>query len=404
MTKAPKTFSSKLKNFFKGKKNAKKSAFLPNYANYSNNFVHLEGKPVWGERNYDRFSEEGYIKNVIANRSVAMIANGAASVPWVLKRKINGEAVKVEKHPILDILNRPNPSASGSEFLENLYSYRLISGNAYIQAVKDASGRLQELFLLRPDRVAVIAGKGGIPQGYRYSLGQKYKDFPVDRLTGKSDILHIKKFHPLSDWYGLSAIEAAAYSIDQHNEASTWNQSLLQNGARPSGALIVRSGTNNDGEYLSEEQYLRIKSQLDEFNTGASNAGKPILLEGGLEWREMSISPKDMDFINTKNSAARDIALAFGVPPQLLGIVGDSTYNNMAEARLSLWEQTILPMVENMASNLNNWLIPMFDENLEISPNIDTISALAPRRQITWDRVKGAEFLSNEEKKELVGL
>ena len=60
-----------------------------------------------------------------------------------------------------------------------------------------------------------------------------------------------------------------------------------------------------------------------------------VLLEGGLDWREMSINPKDMDFIESKNSAAREIALAFGVPPQLLGINGDSTYSNMQEANTS---------------------------------------------------------------------
>jgi HK97 family phage portal protein len=394
----------KFLNIFAKRKVKSGAPYSGYFSSGYNSFLNTPGKPVWSGREYEKFSDEGYIKNVIAHRSIAMIATGAASVKWQLCRVANGVKHDVKDHPILKLLNHPNPCDCGVEFFESLYSHRLIGGNAYIQAIRSAGELPQELFVLRPDRVSIIAGKGCVPQAYRYSVGENSRDFVVNRLTGQSDVLHIKKFNPLSDWYGLSSMEAAAYSIDQHNEASAWNQALLQNGARPSGALVVKSGDNGEGGYLSDEQYLRIKAQLDETNTGYNNAGRPLLLEGGLEWKEMSISPKDMDFINTKHSAARDIALAFGVPPQLLGIPGDATYNNMAEARLSLWEQTILPMIDNMASSLNNWLVPMFGKDLQLSHNLDEISALAPRREAAWNRVKDADFLSDAEKRAIVGL
>jgi len=374
--------------------------FMGGYQSY----INAPGKPVWSGREYGKFADEGYTKNVIAHRSIAMIASGAASVGWKLSHVKNGVKSEVKNHPILNLLNRPNPCVGGTEFFETVYSHKLISGNAFVQAAKSGNNIPQELFALRPDRVAVVAGTDCMPQAYEYKVGDVVRTFRVDRLTGQSNILHVKKFHPLNDWYGLSSIEAAAYSIDQHNEAGAWNQALLQNGARPSGALIVKGGEKGEGAYLSEEQYLRVKAQMDEANTGAANAGRPLLLEGGLEWKEMSISPKDMDFINTKNSAARDIALAFGVPPQLLGIPGDATYNNMSEARLSLWEQTILPMIDNMASSLNNWLVPMFDGDLLLSHDLDNISALAPRREAAWNRAKNADFLSDAEKREIVGI
>lgn len=130
-----------------------------------------------------------------------------------------------------------------------------------------------------------------------------------------------------------------------HQQSSYWNHLLLQNGARPSGALIVKDSNG----YLSDEQFERLQTQLSEKFSGNSNAGKPLLLEGGLGWQEMSINPKDMDFIESKNSAAREIALAFGVPPQLLGINGDNTYSNMQEARLALWEETLIPLLDKIA-------------------------------------------------------
>lgn len=360
-------------------------------------FYNMPGKAVWSGRNYNKFSDEGYIRNVIAHSAVNMIAAGAASVPWV----VQGGAARAEK--LQRLLARPNPSVGGAEFFETLYSYKLINGNAYLQAVKSSDGTVQELYTLRPDRVEVIAGKASLPMGYRYKADRQVTDFKVDYVTGQSDILHIKNFHPLDDWYGLSNIEAAAYSIDQHNQAGQWNQSLLQNAARPSGALIVNSNVNDSG-YLSEEQYERIKSQVEEIHSGPSNAGRPILLEGGLEWKEMSLSPRDMDFLNIKNSAARDIALAFGVPPQLLGIPGDNRYNNMAEARLALWEQTIIPLLENTAAALNNWLTPIFGKNFTITYDKNSISALIPRRESLWASLKDVDFITDDEKRRMVGV
>ncbi len=127
------------------------------------------------------------------------------------------------------------------------------------------------------------------------------------------------------------------------------------------------------------------------------------MLEGGLDWKEMSMSPKDMDFVEAKHSSARDIALAFGVPPQLLGIPGDNTYSNLQEARLALWEQTVVPLVERTIDRLNNWLLPFFDGKLELAADTDGITALAASNQAIWDRVEKSSFLTDDEKRIAVG-
>lgn len=365
--------------------------------------VYSPGKPVWMGRDYERFADEGFIRNVITHRSVSLISTSAADVPWVLFDMSSGEARRIADHPVLRLLTKPNPMQGGAELFQSIYAYRMISGNAYLHAAGPKEGAPRELYALRPDRVSVIAGHDGMPAGYRHTLGDRYTDYPIDRVTGRSRVLHLKAFHPLNDWYGLSPIEAAAYSIDQHNQAGAWNQALLQNGARPSGALVVK-GQDGGAGTLSDTQYDRLKSQMDDQFSGARNAGRPLLLEGGLDWREMSMSPREMDFIEAKNSAARDIALAFGVPPQLLGIPGDNTYSNMVEARLALWEQTILPMVDMLCDALNNWLLPQYGGRLELRYDTDGVHALATRREQVWERVNGATFLSDEEKRGLVGL
>lgn len=360
--------------------------------------------PCWSGRNFSCFVEEGYKKNIVANRCISLIASSAASVDWLLYLKTKTNKQIVKQHKLLELLKKPNPLYAGAEFFENVFAYKLLSGNSYILALKSKAGEVKELHFLRPDRVEVVPGKHALPAGYTYKIGEHKVFYPVDSFTGQSDVLHIKNFHPTDDWYGMSSIEAASYSIDLHNQAIKWNQSLLQNGARPSGALILKSDNTHGSHSLTPEQFERLKIEIKEQFTGQSNAGKPILLEGGLQWQEMSLTPKDMDFIESKNSAARDIALAFGIPPQLLAIKGDNSYNNMQEARLAFWEETILPLLDHAIDSLNNWLLPKFDSNLELAYDHNAISALTLRQEKKWRRIQAADFMTVNEKRAAVGL
>lgn len=367
-------------------------------------FMIPAAQAVWMRRDAAKFADEGYRRNVIAHRAISMIATAAGSVPWKLSQRRSRSGMQVvEAHPLLSLLNKPNPLQGGTELCEALYAFKLIAGNAYLHAIGPRGEAPLELHVLRPERVSIVPGQGGIPKAYRYTIDNRTLEIPVDAITGQSRVLHFKHFNPLDDWYGLSPMEAAAYSIDQHNQCGAWNQGLLQNGARPSGALMVKAAEGQPGT-LSETQYARLRQQLDEQFSGALHAGRPLLLEGGLEWKEMSLNPKDMDFINIKHSSARDIALAFGVPPQLLGIPGDNTYANLAEARLALWEQTILPLLEHVTDALNNWLVPMFDSSLELSLDTDAIPVLAAKRDAFWERISKADFLSADEKRHLLGI
>jgi HK97 family phage portal protein len=386
----------KLKHLFSGLQN--KNLKQTNLNKTTNAYIYDIGKPHWTSREYEKFADEAYVKNVIAHRAINMIAQAAASVPWALY-KINGRnKVRIYDHPLLKLLTRPNPFYAGAEFFENIYAYKLISGNAFIEAVGKDAVAPRELHILRPDRVNIISDGSGNVIGYKYKVKNLEKLYPLNKITGQTKVLHIKNFHPLDDFRGLSSVEAAAFSIDQHNQAAAWNKSLLENAARPSGALILK------GHNISDDQYVRLKHQVDEIFAGAKAAGRPMLLEGGLEWKEMGLSPRDMDFIEAKNSAARDIALSFGVPPQLLGIPGDNTYSNMQEARLALWEETIIPLLDNLTDSLNHWLSPMFGAGLELAYDVNDISGLSARREKIWARIEKASFLTVNEKRQMVGL
>jgi HK97 family phage portal protein len=299
---------------------------------------------------------------------------------------------EVDTHPLLSLLLRPNAAQTGRELFENLYAFLMVAGNAYAELVAlDETPR--ELFALRPDRMAVVPSKAGWPESFEYSVGGQSVRMP------RENILHVKMFNPTDDYYGLAPMEAAARSIDTHNSASAWNKAMLDNAARPSGALVFAAG---DGT-LTSEQFDRLKTELENTYQGASNAGRPMILEGGLDWKEMGFSPKDMEFIEAKNIAAREIALAFGVPPMLLGIPGDNTYANYAEANRSFWRQTVVPLVGRMADGVAQLLQPYEKGALRLLPDLDQVEALAPERDALWKRVNDAGFLSADEKRQAVG-
>ena len=357
------------------------------------------GQARWTPRRYDRLAEEGYRKNVIAFRCIREIAQNAAAIPWVL---YEGER-ELALHPLLDLLRRPNPQMGQSAFFESLYAYGQIAGNVYLEAVRvDGESAPRELWPLRPDRMRVIPDKTGLPSAYEYSVGGKSTRWEVDPVSGQGDILHLKSFNPLDDWYGQGALETAILSIDQHNAASAWNQSLLQNAARPSGALVY--APKEGPALLGEDQFRRLRQELEEQIEGASNAGRPLLLEGGLEWQAMSLSPAEMDWQKSRDSIARDIALAFGVPPQVIGLSDSQTYANYKEARLAFYEDTVLPAVYALRDALNNWLVPMFaGGKLRLDIDLDAVPALSPRREALWEKISKADFLTPNEKRAALG-
>jgi HK97 family phage portal protein len=357
------------------------------------------GQPKWTPRKYDEFAKEGYQRNVIAYRCIQLIAAGAASVPWLLYQGEN--EVEDENHELLKLLKRPNPQQGGADLFEAWYAFELIAGNSYMEAVGPDMGPPKELYALRPDRMKVIPSNLGTPAAYEYQVGSLKRSWQMNPLTGEGPILHIKRFNPLDDWYGMSPIEAAAYGIDQHNSAGAWNQALLQNSARPSGMLSAQP--KEGPPTLTDEQFNRLKSEIDEKFSGPANAGRPMLGEGGLVWQEMAWNPKDMDWMNGRNLSARDICAAFGVPSMLVNVEGDATYANYKEARLALWEDTICPLIDRRVDALNNWLVPKFGEDLRLGYDEDAISALGPKREELWARVDKATFLSINEKRAAVG-
>lgn len=352
------------------------------------------GMPHWSGRDYATLAREGVMRNPIVYRAVRIIAEAVSAVPL----RVMNEGRMVASHPLLDLIERPNEGETRVELIEQIVSGLLVSGNAYVQAIP-VGGSVGALYVLRPDRVRVVTGADGWPQGFEYQTATGFRALSGEAVPGVARVMHLRLSHPLSDTDGLAPIEAAASSIDLHNSASRWNKALLDNSARPSGALVYTAS-----QQMTPEQFDRLKRELDESFQGARNAGRPMLLEGGLDWKAMSLNPKDMDFIELKNVAAREIALAIGVPPMLLGIPGDTTYSNYREASRTLWQQTVLPLSHRIAGGLARWLSPAFGPALALEPDLEKVDALSGAREALWARLEQSSFLTLNEKRAALGF
>lgn len=353
------------------------------------------GRVAWSPRDTVSLTKTGFCGNPVGFRAVKLIAEAASALPLILQDATR----RYDTHPLMTLLARPNGAQGRAELLEALYAQLLLSGNGYVEAVGDGMMPV-ELHVLRSDRMSVVPGADGWPIAYEYAVGGRKHRFAVGQ--GVTPICHIRNFHPQDDHYGFSPLQSAAMALDVHNAASRWSKALLDNAARPSGAIVYK-GAEGQGK-LSDDQYDRLVSEMESHHQGARNAGRPMLLEGGLDWKPMGFSPSDMEFQKTKESAAREIALSFGVPPMLLGIQGDATYANYQEAHRAFYRLTVLPLATRVTAALAAWLEGFTGEPVEIKPDLDQVPALATERDAQWNRVASADFLTQAEKRSLLGL
>ncbi len=337
-----------------------------------------------------RSVRSAYLQNPVAQRAVRLVAEGIAGAPLI------------PADPRLEALVAA--TSAGQALLETLASHLVLHGNAYVQIMKDAAGRPAELFALRPERMSVIAGSDGWPSAFAYKVGEQTLRIPLEDEDASPHLIHIKAFSPADDHYGAGCLAAADEAVALHNAASAWNRALLDNAARPSGALVYDTP---DAAGLTADQFDRLKEELARAFSGQVNAGRPMLLEGGLKWQSLSMSPADMDFATLKAAAARDIALAFGVPPMLLGLPGDATYANYREANRALWRLTLLPLSAKLLGALSEGLATWFPPDspgAKLAIDLDRVPALSEDRERLWSQVTAADFLSPAEKRAMLGV
>jgi len=339
---------------------------------------------------YPSLAREGFMQNGVVYACIKEIAEAAGGVPWLLHRQMSdGKREEIPDHPLLRLMERPNPFQGRFELMETLVAHLYLSGNTYLEVVGSQSSSPSELYALRPDRMTVLPDRTHFIRGYEYRVSGQAVRFSTEQ------VLHLKLFHPLDDWYGLSPVQVAALAVDKMNASDRWNSALLRNSAVPSGALVSR-------KRLTDEQYGRLKDEMRDQYQGVANARLPLLLEEDLEWKEIGLSPKDMDWLERLKFSALQVAQIYNIPPALIGLL-PATYQNRREARKALYTEVVLPTLRRLRDSLNNWLTPRFGKNLRLDFDTDRIEALSEDLDSLWKRAQQSQFLTLNEKRGLVG-
>lgn len=327
-------------------------------------------QPIWTPRDYEQLTKASYLANADVYACVNLIARSAKSVPFLVTKGKGGSSMSAS-HPLVKLLTKPNERDTGADFKEAAIAYLLLSGNEYIER----SGGTETtppafLYAHRPDRFKVIKGNRRlIVSGYQYTAGGTPVHFQP------WEILHLRLFNPLDDYYGMSPVEAAAYNIDNANESASLYKRLLQKGYPP-GAVTVRGVNYTDQQLADLKAGLRM----------AQERGDVLLLQDA-EWKEMGFKPVDASIFQGRLFTKRDIAAVFGVPSGMIGDTQVKTYANAREERRSLYTEAVIPALTKLCEGLTTWLSPLYPDTPYVDIDKDAIDALAEDRETQAKRV-----------------
>lgn len=355
---------------------------------------------------YSKLVATGYMRNVVVYRCVELGSQLFSQVPW---KATNSRGTDVpDNHPLLDLLNRPNPFQSGVAFRHQARALLRLHGNLYIEKQRrigrdtttgTVSTSPRELYVIPPERMTIELDADGARSNYVYQWQGFIKKWPIDPITGVSDILHIRRFNPIDDLYGFGDLKPASRSTDTWNSVVEYNKCLLDNSGNPPGVFSIKQDKDS---IITPQQLETARQMIDSFYTGVHNAGKPIVAPN-IDYKAMAWSPKDMEWNKSKDSVAKDICIAFGVPYVLLNMT-DSTFANAEEARLSYFEDQILPELELFRDEMNHWFMDDFP-NIELKFNVDVLPFMSQKLAKKANAVENMSLiLTINEARELFGF
>ncbi|MBA4495106.1 phage portal protein [Paenactinomyces guangxiensis] len=253
--------------------------------------------------------------------------------------------------PLAKILQRPNPFMTGRQLLEGTQTWKELNGNAYwfLEDI-DGRGRPKNIWLLDSRHMAVVPDKQEMIRGYVYEVNGK--QIPLD----KDEVLHFKNFNPFNPYYGLGTLQGIAAMLETEQYRSSYDKAFFKNGAKLSGVLTTP-------DTIPEHTFEQLKREVKQMFRGVNNFHKVAVLQKGLEFKEISLSQKDMEFLGMAKFNRDQILAAFGVPPAKIGIMENANYSNSEEQDRTFWSETMAPRLMDLQDVINNELAPRFGNN-----------------------------------------
>ncbi|SDE58330.1 phage portal protein, HK97 family [Priestia aryabhattai B8W22] len=326
---------------------------LPTYAN---------NKPIWKDWSTDNAVAYGYKSSTWVYSCVSRIAKTAASVPWKVYRETDEGLEEIPNHPLELLLKKPNPFMSGQDMFERMVGHLYLGGNGILSKVK-VNNVVAELWPVMPDAISPIPSKTDFVAGYEYRANGITYEIPAD------EILHFMFIDPANLYWGLAPLQAVARSVDTDSEMLDWQKVSLQNRAIADGVFSFK-------QPLTRQQWEDARAMVRDQHQGSGGARTPWVLGGEANWTQMSLTPAEMDFIQSRNFTREEICSVFNVPPPMVGLYENATLNNIETARKIFWLDTMIPLLEDLKSSFNLALTPEFGEGLVLSYDISSVQAI----------------------------
>jgi len=311
---------------------------------------------------------QGYKSSTWVYVCVNMRMKAVASVPWFVEQKVNGEWVRKESHPLQSLLSQPNPEMDFNELMRLSMSQLDLCGNTFwtkVRSGSDGNGKLVFLYPVpKPYAMQVASGDGYTKSRYKYQDGSTRIDFKPQ------DIVHFAYTNPDNMLFGMSPLQAGGRAVDIDVQASKFQHISMGNRGLPDGIFSL------DHESATREDYEITREIVREQYANQQNARAPWVLFNG-SWQQMSISPAELDFINSRKFTREEICAIYSVPPPMVGIYDNATLANINTARQIFWHDTIIPLLDELSSHLNHALVPEFGKFSDLRISYDTTDVQA---------------------------
>lgn len=335
--------------------------------------VWQQNNPQWSDWDSDKATKEGYKASAWVYRSVSLRANAVASVPWYVEVKQGKDWVRPESHPLQTLIDSPNPEMEQQDLMRLLVTHLDLAGNGYWAKVRQGQGVVLELWPMLPNEIEVIPGSEELIKAYR---------FRTQTTMPAADVAHIAYVNPSSLLLGQSPLQAAAKAVDIDNAAAAFQKISMQNRGIPDGVFTT-------GEAMTADQFEEARRQVREQYATLGNARTPWVL-GGAKWEQMSLSPAEMDFMSTRNLTREEIGVVYGTA-EMMASLASANRASAAEVRKSFWLDTIVPLLAELRSALNQSLAREFGPSDQIRIVYDTsgVEALQTNEKEILEVVRG---------------
>jgi HK97 family phage portal protein len=345
--------------------------------------IHQDRQPLFSAWSGERAIREGLKASVWVYACVRRLMIEAASVPWIVQARRGDTWERVPGHPLEALIEFPNDHMSRHQLISIVVAHLELVGNALLSKVRaDVRGRrgvVAELWPLDPSHIKPIPSRTDFIAGYEWS-----SEGVVQRFDAR-DVVHLLYPDPGNPYWGLAPLQAAAAVVDTDVEAVRWNKAALQNRAVPDGVFSFR-------EPLTLEQWEQARDEVRAQYFGADNARTPWVLGGGATFQQLGLSPAEMDFIASRKLHREEIAAVFGVPLPMIGIFEGRDVGDIKAARRIFWEDTIIPLLDDIRDALNTSLVPEFGDPTELFLTYD-LSGVAALREDAGAKAQAASQL-----------